>query len=92
MEKFSDSEITHRLKELNNWYLDTEAIRKDWQFKDFIEAMTFINRIAELSEHHNHHPEIFNVYNKVSLRFSTHDAGGITVKDVKIAADIDKIS
>ncbi|MGD9900823.1 MAG: 4a-hydroxytetrahydrobiopterin dehydratase [Calditrichaceae bacterium] len=91
MEKLSVSEITNRLNELNDWYLDTDAIRKDWKFKDFNEAMTFINRIAELSEHHNHHPEIINVYNKVTLRFNTHDAGGITVKDVKIAAEIDKI-
>lgn len=76
---------------LNEWYLDTDAIRKDWEFRDFNEAMTFINRIAELSERHNHHPEIFNVYNKVTLRFSTHDAGGITAMDVEIAKDIDKI-
>ena len=50
-----------------------------------------MNKVAIISEKHNHHAEIFNVYNKVSLRFNTHDAGGITDKDFKIALDINKL-
>ncbi len=89
--KLSELQVEEKLKKLVNWYLDKDSIRRDWEFKDFVEAIGFINKVAIISEKHNHHAEIFNVYNKVSLRFNTHDAGGITEKDFKIAADINKL-
>ena len=89
--KLSEQQVEEKLKKLVNWYLDKDSIRRDWEFKDFVEAIGFINKVAIISEKHNHHAEIFNVYNKVSLRFNTHDAGGITEKDFKIAADINKL-
>lgn len=91
MKKLNVEEINDKLKNISDWHLDNDAIRKDWEFKDFIEALKFINQAGELAEKHDHHPEIFNVYNKVSLRFNTHFVGGITQKDFDIAADIDRI-
>ena len=84
------NEVNHYLKILDEWQLDGNAIKREWIFKDFSEAVDFINMIAVIAENHNHHPEIYNVYNRVSLRFNTHDAGGITEKDINIAKEINK--
>jgi 4a-hydroxytetrahydrobiopterin dehydratase len=89
MTKLSNDEINQRLENLNGWYLKEQAIEKEWGFKDFKQAMKFINKVANIAEELNHHPEIFNAYSKVVLRFSTHDEGGITEKDFEIAQKID---
>jgi 4a-hydroxytetrahydrobiopterin dehydratase len=91
MQTLNIEEINKRLKDFDGWVLDQESIKKEWTFGDFKEALKFINRVGALAESHNHHPELFNVYNKVTLRFNTHFAGGITEKDFKIAKDIDKL-
>ena len=91
MRLLSKEEINKHIEFLNEWQLDGDAIRREWIFKDFLEAMDFINTIAAIAENHNHHPEINNVYNRVSLRFNTHDAGGITEKDINIAKEINKL-
>ena len=91
MKKLTDQEIQNKMKEIPNWRLEDDAIVRNWSFNDFSEAMDFINQIARLAEDHDHHPELFNVYNKVSLKFSTHDAGGLTNRDFKIAQDIDML-
>ncbi|HEM49503.1 MAG TPA: 4a-hydroxytetrahydrobiopterin dehydratase [Caldithrix sp.] len=91
MEKLSQDQIQKELSNLTGWKLDNDAIRRDWEFRDFSEALIFINRVGSLVEKHDHHPEIFNVYNKVTLRFNTHSAGGITTKDFNIARDIDAV-
>lgn len=91
MEKLDQKVIQQKLADLDGWYLEDEQICKKWQFRDFKEAMAFINRIAELAELHNHHPEIWNVYNQVKISYSTHDAGGITEKDFLLAKEIDKL-
>jgi 4a-hydroxytetrahydrobiopterin dehydratase len=91
MEKLTNDEIQSRMKDIPGWRLENDMIVKDWSFKDFAEAMEFIDKIADLAEAHDHHPEIFNVYNKLTLRFSTHDAGGITERDFKIAREIDDL-
>jgi 4a-hydroxytetrahydrobiopterin dehydratase len=91
MKVLSEKEINEHLESLDEWVLDGDAIKREWIFKDFSEAMDFINMIAVMAENHNHHPEIYNVYNRVSLRFNTHDAGGITEKDINIAREIDKL-
>jgi 4a-hydroxytetrahydrobiopterin dehydratase len=69
-----------------------DAIHKNFQFGDFSEAWAFLARVALLAEKMDHHPEIFNVYNRVELILSTHDAGGLSDRDVTLAAAIDKIS
>jgi 4a-hydroxytetrahydrobiopterin dehydratase len=91
MEKLSSEQIKNELNNISRWRLDDGSIRRDWEFKDFGEALIFINRVGILAEKHDHHPEIFNVYNKVNLKFNTHSVGGITIKDFKIARDINNI-
>jgi 4a-hydroxytetrahydrobiopterin dehydratase len=91
MKVLSIKEVNQYLESLDDWQIDGEAIKREWIFKDFTEAIDFINMIAVIAENHNHHPEIFNVYNRVSLRFNTHDAGGITEKDINIAKEINKL-
>jgi 4a-hydroxytetrahydrobiopterin dehydratase len=68
-----------------------DAIHKDFQFADFSEAWAFLTRVALLAEKMDHHPEIFNVYNRVALTLSTHDAGGLSSKDITLAAAVDKV-
>lgn len=91
MKVLSESEIDKHLTQLDNWRLENGAIIKDWVFQDFSEAMDFINMMAVIAEKHNHHPQLVNVYNRVTLHFTTHDAGGITEKDINIAKELDKI-
>ena len=91
MDLLNENEIRTHMQTLSEWRRDGHAIQKEWTFRDFPTAIDFINKVAELAEAHNHHPELFNVYNRVSLRFSTHDAGGLTQKDFDIAQAIEKI-
>lgn len=88
MSKFNDHQINDALKQLDGWscHNDREALAKKFQFKDFNEAFGWMNRIALYSERHDHHPEWFNVWNRVEVTLATHDAGGITQKDVDLAA------
>jgi 4a-hydroxytetrahydrobiopterin dehydratase len=68
------------------------ALQKSFLFADFNEAFSFMTRAALVSEQMNHHPEWFNVYNRVDVVLSTHDAGGITEKDFKLAKFMDRIA
>jgi 4a-hydroxytetrahydrobiopterin dehydratase len=88
MERLSEKEILIQLQNLNGWTLNEGALEKPYLFKDFKEALAFINEVGILAEEVNHHPEIFNVYHKVRLRLSTHDANGITIKDIDLAEKI----
>jgi 4a-hydroxytetrahydrobiopterin dehydratase len=92
MKKYSNIEIQTALKTLNNWVLKEDKIEKQFQFKDFSEALAFIVRIGVLAEKQNHHPELFNVYNKVTIALTTHDVSGLSDKDFLLATSIDKIS
>jgi 4a-hydroxytetrahydrobiopterin dehydratase len=91
MKTYTQETIQAQLEQLNDWTFKNNSIQKDFQFKNFQEALSFIVRIGILAEKQNHHPEITNVYNKVSLRLTTHDSDGVTEKDVTLAATIDKI-
>lgn len=75
------------LESLDGWLLtdDGSAIRKQFKFKNFSEAFSFMTRVAFLAEQHNHHPEWFNVYNRVDITLTTHEANGITIKDLTLA-------
>ena len=86
-ERLSDAEIAQELGSLEGWSRleGREAIRKNFKFKNFGEAFVFMTRAAQLAEEMNHHPEWFNVYNKVDVTLTTHDAGGITALDIKMA-------
>ena len=82
------------LAELHGWaeVEDRDAIRKSYHFGDFSEAWGFLARVALLAEKMDHHPEIFNVYNRVELVLSTHDADGLSERDVRLARAIDAIA
>lgn len=89
-------EIETRLKSLKEWHYtgsnaDPDTIQKIFKFKDFAEAWAFMSRVALLAEKADHHPEWSNVYNKVEIKLSTHDAGGVSEKDFKLAEAIDKL-
>ena len=71
------------------WELKAAEIAKLYKFKDFKEAMGFVNRVADLAEEADHHPDILIRYNKVTLTLSTHSAGGLTEKDFQLARKID---
>ncbi len=88
--KLSIEEINANLQALNNWKFMNEGIEKDFTFKDFNQAFAFLTRIAMLSEKMDHHAEWSGVYNKVHIRLSTHDSGGVTQKDTDMAGSIEK--
>ena len=87
--RLSPEEARTRLAGLKGWELQGDAIRRRYQFKDFKESMAFVNRVAELAERADHHPDILIEYNKVALTLSSHDAGGLTERDFALARSID---
>lgn len=89
MKKYNKQEVAPSLLKLNDWKFNSDGIEKKFQFKNFTEALGFIMKVGVISEKMNHHPELFNVYNKVNIRLTTHDAGGVTDKDIKLASEID---
>lgn len=88
MKPLPKKELTEALKDLPEWRLEKNEICCDCEFSDFNEAFAFLTRTALLSEKMNHHANYSGVYNKISFRLSTHDAGGITEKDIKMAKAI----
>jgi len=89
--KLTEKEVFDHLRNLNGWALDKGQIHKDFIFKDFMEAIKFVNRGVPLVETMDHHPDIDIRYNKVSLSLMTHSAGGLTEKDFKLAAALDAL-
>jgi pterin-4a-carbinolamine dehydratase len=84
--------IKEKLSTLKDWNYTDNALEKKFVFKDFKEALSFMVRVGLICETKNHHPEWTNVYNKLTIRFNTHDAGGVTDKDFMLAGEIDKIT
>lgn len=92
MEKLTKPEIQENLSLLDEgWSHEGDAIKKEFRFKDFIQAFAFMTSIATEAEKMQHHPDWQNVYNKVKIALSTHDAGGISLKDFELASKIDHI-
>lgn len=87
------NEITAKplLENLKNWHYNANGIEKKFLFKNFTEALGFIVKVGVLAEKMNHHPELFNVYNKVNIRLTTHEPSGLTEKDFKLATEIEEI-
>ncbi len=85
MMKLSSEQISEELKNLPGWSIKEEKLHKDFEFGDFNEAFGFMTRAAMEIEKMNHHPEWFNVYNKLTVDLMTHDAGGITENDIGLA-------
>ena len=93
VEKLARSDAESALNELEGWEFDRDgdAMRKVFEFADFSEAWGFMNRVALIAEKSDHHPEWFNVYNKVDITLTTHDAGGLSERDVKMAKAIEAL-
>lgn len=89
MKKYDAQTIQPELLKRIDWQFKDNALEKEFKFTDFIQALGFIVRLGLLAEKRNHHPELFNVYNKVRIRLTTHDANGVTDKDLDLAAAID---
>jgi len=87
--KLNESEIQEGLKELSGWSIKDGKLHKDFQFDSFVDAFAFMTRAALAAESLDHHPEWFNVYNKVSVDLSTHDLGGISTFDFELAQKMD---
>jgi 4a-hydroxytetrahydrobiopterin dehydratase len=83
------SEVTERLTKLPHWQLEGKNIVRQFAFADFVAAMKFVNAVAEEAEKAGHHPDIDIRWNKVRLALSSHDAGGLTQRDFRLAATID---
>lgn len=91
MIKYSEDTAKLQLSKLKDWQFNSDGIEKKFQFKNFTDALGFIVKVGVVSEKMNHHPELFNVYNKVNIRLSTHDSGAVTDKDFKLASEIDQL-
>ena len=91
--KLSRKKVRKELEKLGNWQLRGKIISRHFTFKDFAQALRFVNRAAKLAEAANHHPDItiYN-YNRVKLALTTHDEGGLTAKDFRLATKINKIA
>jgi 4a-hydroxytetrahydrobiopterin dehydratase len=86
----SSTEIEEVLRADPGWKLKDGKLIREWTFKDFVEAMAFVNRVADLAEAAGHHPDIDVRYNQVTLGLVSHDAGGITERDAAMANRISK--
>jgi 4a-hydroxytetrahydrobiopterin dehydratase len=90
--KLSDDQIKKELANLPGWSIANGKLHKDFVFKDFIEAFGFMSTAALHIEKMNHHPEWFNVYNKIKVDLTTHDAGGITQNDINLARILNSLT
>jgi len=89
MALLTDKEVQQELKALHGWEWEGDAIQKQYSFGSFAEAMAFANRVASVAEEQNHHPDILVSYTKVTLTSSSHDAGGLTARDFRLAKAVD---
>jgi len=87
--KLTEAEIQNELTKLNGWEVVDGKLHKVYQFPDFVSAFAFMTKVALWAEKLDHHPEWFNVYNRVVIDLTTHDAGGISQKDFLLAQKID---
>ena len=89
--KLNEAEIADGLKNLDSWIRSGDTITRDFKFRNFVHAFAFMTAVALEAEKLNHHPDWKNVYNRLTISLSTHDAGGLTQLDFKLAHNIDKI-
>jgi 4a-hydroxytetrahydrobiopterin dehydratase len=92
LQKLSDQELKAGLEGLANWAVKDGKLHREYKFPDFSHAFGFMSASAVLIEKLNHHPEWFNVYSRVIVDLTTHDAGGITKKDLELAAVLERIA
>jgi 4a-hydroxytetrahydrobiopterin dehydratase len=90
MRKLSNAKLRSALSKLQEWRIVKGKLHREYKFADFVHAFGFMTTAALAIEKMNHHPEWFNVYNQVRVDLTTHDAGGITAKDVELAGLLDR--
>ena len=86
-----NEELKELVAKIPRWEIISNHIEREFQFDNFIEAFSFMTKIAFICEKHNHHPDWENVYSKVTIKLSTHDLGGITNLDQTIASEINEV-
>ena len=89
--KLGRQQVAEGMQGLPHWTLQGDQIERQLTFETFVDAMIFINHVAEIAEEEGHHPDIRIVYNRVSLTLTTHDAGGLTQKDFQMAHRIESL-
>jgi 4a-hydroxytetrahydrobiopterin dehydratase len=92
MSVLTDTEVQQALTSLSGWQKKGEAIQRVFRFPDFKAAMQFVNKVADAAEKANHHPDIDIRYNTITMALVSHDAGGVTQRDVRMAETINKIA
>jgi len=90
--KLERHQVAEGMQTLPHWTLRGDQIERLLTFENFVDAMIFVNKVAEVAEEEGHHPEIRIVYNRVTLALTTHDAGGLTQKDLHMASRIDSLT
>ena len=90
--KLTEVELGAHMAQLAGWSIENGKLHKKYQFADFVTAFGFITKVAIVAEKMDHHPELYNVYNRVTIDLTTHDAGGISIKDIELAQKIDSLS
>jgi len=90
--KLDRQQVAEQMQRLPEWTLQGDQIERHLTFQNFVDAMVFVNKLAEVAEELGHHPDIRIVYNRVSLALSTHDAGGLTQKDFQLAQRIESLA
>jgi 4a-hydroxytetrahydrobiopterin dehydratase len=90
MARLSPAQVDARLKGLSGWKREGDFIKKSFKFKEFMDGIGFVEKVALIAEKLGHHPDIHVVWTTVTLQIQTHDEGGLTSLDFKLAGDIDK--
>ena len=90
--KATEPEIQKALVELGSWTIINGKLHREYKFRNFVHAFGFMAQVAMLAERAAHHPEWFNVYNRVVVDLTTHEAGGITQKDLDLACEMEEVA
>jgi 4a-hydroxytetrahydrobiopterin dehydratase len=91
IQKMTSEQIETRLKDVPGWELKNEKLHREFKFKNFVQAFGFMTQVAILAERLNHHPEWSNVYSRVTIDLTTHEAGGISSRDFELAGKINEL-
>jgi 4a-hydroxytetrahydrobiopterin dehydratase len=90
--RLEETEIRRRMGSLPGWRLEGDALHRELRFPDFVTAFGFMTSVALIAERMNHHPEWSNVYGTVTIRLTTHDAGGVSERDFALAAEVSRLA
>ena len=91
IQKMTSAQIEAELKNLQGWELKNDKLHRELKFKNFVQAWGFMTQVAILAQEMDHHPEWFNVYSRVTIDLTTHEAKGISSRDFELAQKIDKV-